>query len=78
LTPFAALQTATINPATHLGINNRTGTIEVGKEADLLLLDKNPLDDIKNTRTINGVFAGGKWYDKKAIDQMLKETKIKE
>lgn len=73
LSPFAALQTATINPATYLGINKRTGTIENGKEADLILLDKNPLEDIRNTRTISGVFAAGKWYDKKTIEQMLEE-----
>jgi hypothetical protein len=75
LTPFAALQTATINPATYLGVNKRTGTIETGKEADLLLLDKNPLKDIKDTRTIIGVFADGNWYDKKAIEKMLDEAK---
>jgi hypothetical protein len=75
LTPFAALQTATINPATYLGVNKRTGTIEAGKEADLLLLDKNPLEDINNTRTITGVFADGNWYDKKAIEKMLDEAK---
>ncbi|MEI9808308.1 MAG: amidohydrolase family protein [Bacteroidota bacterium] len=77
LTPFAALQTATINPATWLGIDKRTGTVETGKEANLLLLDKNPLDDIKNTRTISGVFAAGKWYDKKAIDRLLEEVRKK-
>jgi imidazolonepropionase-like amidohydrolase len=60
-----------------LGINDRTGTIETGKEADMLLLDKNPLEDIRNTRTINGVFAGGNWYDKKAIDKMLEEARKK-
>ena len=75
LTPFAALQTATVNPSVHLGLNNRTGTIETGKEADLVLLDKNPLADIRNTRTISGVLANGKWFDKKIITQMLEETK---
>ncbi|HEY6503151.1 MAG TPA: amidohydrolase family protein [Chitinophagaceae bacterium] len=75
LTPFAALQTATINPATHLAISNRTGTIETGKEADLLLLDRNPLVDIRNTRAIAGVFTDGDWYDKKAIDKMLEDAK---
>lgn len=78
LTPFAALQTATINPAIHLGIDSRTGTIQEGKEADLILLDKSPLEDIRNSRTISAVFAGGKWYDKKAINQMLEQAKIKE
>jgi imidazolonepropionase-like amidohydrolase len=77
LSPFAALQTATTNPATYLGINQRTGTIENGKEADLILLDKNPLEDIRNTRTIAGVFTAGNWYDKKAIKKMLEEGKQK-
>ncbi|MBL7740268.1 MAG: amidohydrolase family protein [Chitinophagaceae bacterium] len=75
LTPFAALQTATIHPARHLGIDKRTGTIEAGKEADLLLLDKNPLEEIRNTRSISGVLASGKWYDKKALEKMLEEAK---
>lgn len=77
LTPFGALQTATINPATHLGINERTGTIEAGKEADLVLLERNPLEDIKNTRRIAGVFTAGKWYDKNMIDRMLEESRTK-
>jgi imidazolonepropionase-like amidohydrolase len=61
LTPFAALQTATTIPATFLGIEKRTGTIEVGKEADLVLLDKNPLVDINNTRGISGVGTSDYW-----------------
>lgn len=76
LTPYAALQTATINPATYLGLINQTGTITAGKEADLLLLDKNPLTDIKNTRTISGVFNNGAWYDKSKINQLLTEAKV--
>ncbi len=75
LTPFASLQTATINPATYLGVEKKKGTIERGKEAVLLMLDKNPLDDIKNTRTINTVFMGKKWYDRNAIQTMLSEAK---
>jgi len=75
LTPFAALQTATVNPATFLGMNNRTGTIAVGKEADLILLDKNPLDDINNTRSIAGVSSGNSWLIKSDIKKLLEETK---
>ena len=75
LTPFAALQTATVNPATFLGMNNRTGTIAVGKEADLILLDKNPLDDINNTRSIAGVSSGNSWLIKSDIQKLLEETK---
>jgi hypothetical protein len=42
----------------------------------LLLLDKNPLEDIRNTRHINGVFKGKNWYDQKAIQQMLEDAKV--
>jgi hypothetical protein len=75
LTPYAALQTATINPSTFLGFNNRTGTIAVGKEADLVLLDKNPLVDINNTRSIAGVSSGEKWVDAEEIKRLLEEVK---
>jgi imidazolonepropionase-like amidohydrolase len=74
LTPFASLQTATINPARYLGVDEQIGTIATGKQAVLLLLDKNPLEDIRNTRAINTVFMGKKWYDKEAIQKMLAEA----
>lgn len=75
LPPYAALQAATINPAEYLGISQRKGTVEVGKEADLLLLEANPLEDVTNTRRINGLFKGGKWYDHKSLDLLLEEAK---
>jgi imidazolonepropionase-like amidohydrolase len=75
LSPYAALQTATINPATFLGMINRTGTIEVGKEGDLVLLEKNPLDDINNTRSIIGVSSGSTWLDANQVKKLLEETK---
>jgi imidazolonepropionase-like amidohydrolase len=75
LTPFAVLETATKNPATYLGIYNRVGSVEAGKEADLLLLDKNPLDDISNTKSISGLMINGKWFDKQRIDQLLGSAK---
>lgn len=71
LTPFAALQTATINPATYLGIAARKGTVETGKAAELLLLDKNPLDDIRNTRSISGILHNNTWYNRQALDRLL-------
>ena len=76
LTPFASLQTATVNTARYLGIDKRKGTIEKGKEAVLLLLDANPLEDIRNTKAINTVFMGKKWYDKMAIGRMLEESRL--
>jgi len=75
LTPYAALQTATVNPATFLEMNNRTGTIAVGKEADLVLLNKNPLADINNTHSIAGVSSGNSWLNASDIQKLLEETK---
>jgi len=71
LTPEEALNSATRLPATWLGIDSFTGTVETGKFADLVLLDANPLDDIKNTRKIEGVFVNGRWLDKAKINAML-------
>ena len=71
LTPEEALRSATILPATWLGIEDRVGTVEAGKFADLLLLNANPLNDIDNTRNISGVFFDGKWVSKDKIDVML-------
>ena len=59
LTPMQALLTATHNAAEYLGILERTGTIEVGKDADLLLLDSNPLIDIKNIQAVEKVWKEG-------------------
>lgn len=73
LSPLAALQTATRNPAQFLGRAN-LGTIEPGKIADLVLLDADPLADIRNTRKIAAVVARGRLYDRKALDQMLVEA----
>lgn len=75
LTPFAALQTATVNPAKFLDMASRTGTIEVGKEADLILLEKNPLEDVTNTRAITGVSTNHQWLDKNAIVNLLQQSR---
>jgi len=59
LTPFEALQTGTSAPAAFFNLN--TGFVEVGKVADLLLLDANPLTDISNSGRVHGVLARGRW-----------------
>lgn len=74
LTPAEALASATRLPAMWLGIEDKIGTVEVGKYADLVLLDANPLDDIHNTRKISGVFCNGRWVDKEKIDTMLSDV----
>lgn len=73
LTNEEALISATRLPAEWLGIDKEVGTVEIGKYADLVLLDANPLEDIKNTKTINGVFVNGTWVDKEKIDKMLSD-----
>lgn len=70
-TPMEALQTATINPAKFLGKSADFGTVEKGKVADLVLLDANPLEDIRNTRKIAGVVANGRYYSRERLDTLL-------
>jgi imidazolonepropionase-like amidohydrolase len=70
-TPEEVLTSATRLPATWLGIESEVGTVEVGKRADLILLDANPLNDVKNTRKIAGVFVNGKWLNQATISTSL-------
>jgi imidazolonepropionase-like amidohydrolase len=70
LTPWQALETATVNPAKYFHREN-AGTIEVGKIADLVLLDADPLADIRNARQIAGVVLRGRWYNAPALKKML-------
>jgi imidazolonepropionase-like amidohydrolase len=74
LSPMQALQTATKNPADFMGVIQKQGTIEAGKNADLLLLDANPLDDIRNTKKIRALVIHGKLLDRAALDDLL--TKV--
>ena len=70
LTPLEALQTATLNPARFLEATDSLGTVAPGKLADLVLLDANPLADIRNSRTIRGVMINGRWHDRAALDAL--------
>jgi imidazolonepropionase-like amidohydrolase len=74
LTPMEALQTATKNAAEFLGHPDSRGTIAVGKDADLVLLDANPLDEIRNTQKIRSVILRGKLLDRAALIQLLADT----
>lgn len=71
LSNFAALEAATRNPALFFRTSDRTGTIEKGKMADLVLLEANPLEDIANTQKRAGVMLKGKYYSQAEMNQWL-------
>jgi len=71
LTPSAALQTATINPARYLGREARLGSVATGKMANLVLLNANPLDNIANVRNISAVVVAGRLVERKELDEVL-------
>jgi hypothetical protein len=71
LTPYQALETGTRNVAVFFRTLPTTGTIEVGKRADLILLDANPLIDVRNTTKQSGVMLRGRWLPKSEIDKRL-------
>lgn len=75
LTALQSLQTATWNPARFLDATERLGTITEGKLADLVLLDANPLEDIRNTTKIRAVVLNGQLLDRPALDGLLAEAK---
>jgi imidazolonepropionase-like amidohydrolase len=74
LSPYAALASGTSAVATFLGTN--TGTVEVGRDADLLLLDANPFEDIGNTRRIHGVMLRGHWHSARDLAARLEAYRI--
>jgi imidazolonepropionase-like amidohydrolase len=67
-----ALRTGTVNPARFFGSEERWGTVEVGRDADLVLLEGNPLEDISATREVRGVMVRGRWVSHDDIGAMLK------
>jgi imidazolonepropionase-like amidohydrolase len=76
LTPLQALQSATFNPALFLVKLDQYGVIQDKHVADLVLLDENPLQDIRNTRKIFGVVVGGRFYSRGDLNNIL--TKVQE
>ena len=76
LTNMEALQAATRNPARYFGVLDETGTVEEGKSADLILLDADPLEDIRNTQKINTVVMRGHYYSRADLDAMLERAAV--
>jgi imidazolonepropionase-like amidohydrolase len=71
LTTYQALQTGTVNVARFIGMADQIGQIAVKRRADVVLLDANPLTDIRNTTKIAGVMLGGRWMSKDEIQKRL-------
>ena len=73
LTPYEALRTGTAAPAEYFRQADRWGTVQVGMAADLVLLDADPLADIRNLWRQAGVMVGGRWLPQDALEQRLEE-----
>ena len=71
LTPLQALQAATLRPAEFLGLRGEQGAIAAGQRADLVLLDANPLENIRNTQQIRAVVLHGKLLERRDLDALL-------
>ena len=74
LTPAQALQASVVHGPTFLKAAERYGAVAAGKVADLLLLERNPLDDIAATRAIRAVVVKGQAFDRAALDAMLADV----
>lgn len=77
MTPLEALQSATLAPAEFLGVADSLGRVAPGQLADLVLLDANPLEDIRNVARISAVIANGRFYDRAALDALLTEVEAR-
>jgi len=74
-TPLEALQTATLNPATYYDKLADYGSVQTGRVADFVFLKSNPLTDIRNTRTIGGVVADGRYLSAAEIEELRAKLK---
>lgn len=77
MTPLQAIKAATINGAAYLGMDKEIGSLEVGKLADLIVMEANPLEDIRNSEKIKYVMINGRLYDSMTMNELISREKIR-
>ncbi|MBE16112.1 MAG: amidohydrolase [Cytophagaceae bacterium] len=70
MTPLEAIRAATLNPAQYIGAGNDIGSLEVGKLADLIVIDGNPLEDLKMSQHVTHTMVNGRLYDTATMDEI--------
>jgi len=75
MTNLEALRAATLNGADYLGMHNEIGSLKVGKLADLIVLDKNPLENIRNTESVRYTMVNGRLYDTETMNEIGNQNK---
>lgn len=76
-TPLQAIRNATLNGAAYLGMDKEIGSLEVGKLGDLIVMDSNPLDDIRNSEKIKYVMINGRLYDSLTMNETVSREKVR-
>jgi imidazolonepropionase-like amidohydrolase len=70
MTPLEALRSGTLGGARYLGLDKDLGSLEPGKLADLVVLDRNPLDNIRNSDSVRGVMLNGRLHDAATMNEI--------
>ena len=71
LSPIEALHSATVRPAEYFSLQDDMGTVDIGKKADLVLLDANPLENIEHIRSIHTVVSRGQLFDRETLSKFI-------
>ncbi len=76
MSPYEIIESGTRNVGIYFKDSADFGTIETGKRTDLILVDRNPLEDVSNIQNNSGVMVRGKWLSKEVIDKRLSEIEV--